>query len=407
MKLYDHKTLGGILLIAGTQIGAGMLALPITTAHGGFWNALVLFIASFLFMLLTLSLLLEANLYEVSFEANIITMAKKRLGTFGQFVAWFSFLLLLYSVAAAYISAGGSLLTEVFTGIIPSGNNPYWGTALFIILFGGTIFFGAWLIDYVNRILMIGLIVSYLALIIFVVPHVNMSHLTVGNPKYLLAAIPVIVLSFTSHIIVPSLRTYLNNDVPQLKKALLIGSFIPLLFYIVWEFIILGVMPVQGDFSLAKIASGPHPVAGLTEVLRQKLGLPWIAFVVGSFSFFALVTSFLGVVLALMDFLADGFQVKKTLRGRFWLFLGTIIPPLLFAIYFPSGFVLALSYAGVFVAILYGILPVIMIWKARYQEKLTAPYRVKGGKPVLVLTVIGSALVIFFQLAATLHWLPK
>ena len=38
MKLYDHKTLGGILLVAGTSIGAGMLALPISTGIGGFFG---------------------------------------------------------------------------------------------------------------------------------------------------------------------------------------------------------------------------------------------------------------------------------------------------------------------------------------------------------------------------------
>lgn len=407
MELYKNKTFGGILLIAGTQIGAGMLALPITTAKGGITNSLVLFILSFLYMLLTLFLVLEANLYEESYEANIITMAKKRLGTIGQFVAWFSFLLLLYSVAAAYISAGGSLLAQVMQSILHEGGTSTWGTMLFVVIFGGTVFFGAWLIDYINRILMIGLILSYLSLLIFVMPHVNLSTVSLGDPRFLFAAVPVVVLSFTSHIIVPSLRTYLHNQVGQLKKALLIGSLVPLLFYIIWEILILGVMPIEGNYGLAKIAAGPYPVATLAEALKNNLGLTWIAFGVASFSFFALVTSFLGVVLALMDFLADGFQIRKSLAGRALLFAITIVPPMVFAFFFPAGFVLALSYAGVFVAILYGILPVIMIWKARYKENFPAVYRVPGGKGTLIISLLGAVFVIFFQIAATLGWLPK
>ncbi|MBA2654491.1 MAG: tyrosine transporter [Gammaproteobacteria bacterium] len=406
MKLYQNKTFGSILLIAGTQIGAGMLALPITTAKGGIFNSTLLFILAFSYMLLTLFLLLEANLYEQSYEANIISMSKKRLGTIGQFIAWFSFLFLLYSVAAAYISAGGSLLAPIIQGAIHHGNDN-WGTLLFIIIFGTTVFFGAWLIDYINRILMIGLIASYLTLLFFVIPHVDFTQISAGNPKYLLAAVPVVVLSFTSHIIVPSLRAYLKNDIVQLKRALIIGSIVPLIFYIIWEMLILGVMPLKGEFGLAQIASGPHPVASLAEALHSHLGLTWIAVGVGSFSFFALVTSFLGVILALMDFLADGFQIKKTLVGRALLFMITIIPPLIFALFYPSGFVLALSYAGVFVAILYGILPVMMIWKARYQEKIKAPFQMPGGKVTLIISLVGAVIVILFQIAASFEWLPK
>ena len=78
-SLYQNKTFGGILLVAGTSIGAGMLALPITTGVGGFYPAIVLFLVAFSYMLVTLFLLLEANLYEPSMEANIISMARRRL----------------------------------------------------------------------------------------------------------------------------------------------------------------------------------------------------------------------------------------------------------------------------------------------------------------------------------------
>lgn len=405
-KLYDNRMLGSLLLVAGTQIGAGMLALPITTAKGGFFYSVILFIISFLYMLLTLFLLLEANLYEESYEANMITMAKKRLGAFGQFVAWFSFLLLLYSVAAAYISAGGSLVAKVLHESFSFSSDTSWGITFFILLFAGVVFFGPRMVDFVNRFLMFGLILSYFLMVIFITPHIEVANFSVGHPIYLLAAVPVIVLSFTSHIIVPSLRTYLQNNVPQLKKALWYGSLIPLVFYLIWETLILGVVSAHGGSGLANIAQAAHPVARLTEVLHISTGLAWIAIAVGCFSFFALVTSFLGVALALMDFLADGFQIQKNLNGRTFLLILTIIPPLLFAIFYPNGFVLALSYAGVFVAILYGILPVIMVWKARYIENLSAPYRVKGGKSVLILSVCCSILVILFQVASTMNWLP-
>jgi len=206
MKLYDHKTLGGILLVAGTSIGAGMLALPISTGIGGFFGAVGVFLLCFFYMIATLFLLLEANLYEESVESNIISMAKKRLGTLGLIVGWFSFLLLMYSVAAAYMSAGGSLIAKLAVGGAVEHSEGQWGVYIFAIVFGGVVFFGAWLVDYINRVLMIGLISSYIALITFVSPHVQVANLMEGEPKYLLAAVPIVILSFTSPIILPSLR---------------------------------------------------------------------------------------------------------------------------------------------------------------------------------------------------------
>lgn len=406
-KLYQNKTFGGILLVAGTSIGAGMLALPITTGVGGFYSAIGLFVLCFAYMLLTLFLLLEANLYEPSMEANIISMARRRLGPIGQIASWVSFLLLYYAVAAAYMSGGGSLVGE----LIHSGNHlNITKTQMSIVGFGAAggllVFFGAWLIDYVNRFLMLGLIITYLILVFFVTPHVQFANLNVGESKYLFAAVPIIALSFTSHVIVPSLRMYMKNNVSQLKKSLLYGSLVPLVFYVVWEFLILGVLPGTGEYSLTAIASRPYPVAGITQALHSYLGLSWVAGAVGSFSFFALVTSFLAVVLSLIDFLSDGLQIKKDVWGRIVLSLSALLPPLAFAIYFPRGFVLALDYAGVFVAILYGILPPLMIWKARYRENLVGEFRVGGGKPVLVLCMLGGILVILFQVLSTLNYLP-
>jgi len=136
MRLFQHKILGGTLLVSGTAIGAGMLALPITTGVGGFIGAALLFIVCYLFMLLSLMLLFEANGYSSALDANIITMARQRLGGVGEIVAWVSFLLLLYAVVAAYVSAGGSLLDRSFDLLFNKRGLISGGIILFTILCG-------------------------------------------------------------------------------------------------------------------------------------------------------------------------------------------------------------------------------------------------------------------------------
>jgi tyrosine-specific transport protein len=406
MKMIKNKVVGSALLIAGTQIGAGMLALPISTGATGFFNALLLFICSFLFMLVSLFLLLEANLFSKKKETNLISMVRERLGAAGQLVAWFSFLFLLYAVAAAYLSAGGALINAAIIKVTGLSVGDSFGVWLFLLVFGFLVVFGTKGIDWVNRICVIGLFVCFSSLVFFVTPKVNVSNFSEGNTRYLWATIPVVILSFTSHIIVPSLKTYLGGNIKNLKKALLWGSIIPLIFYLLWEFLIFGLLPMTGKYGLAQIATATHPVSALTEALHQYLKVTWIPLIVGLFSFFALLTSFFGVSLSLYDFLADGFRIKKTAGGKTVLLSAMFIVPLFFALFFPQGFLIALGYAGVFVAILYGILPPIMVWHGRYIEKKQEHFKVFGGKPLLILMITGSIFIICIQIAVTKGWLP-
>ena len=393
-------------MIVGTAIGAGMLALPMVTSEIGFYYAIVLFIVGYLAMLLSSYLFLEANFYSSVTEPNIISMARERLGVLGEICAWVFFLLLLYAVAAAYISAGGALMGEVLQHYI-FPDLPLWvGMWVFMIGFGFIVVHGLHSVDKLNRILLFGLAGGFIYLVVNLTPNIDTQHYVGGKFNYIWAVIPVVILSFTSCIIIPSLRSYLNNDVKVLSRVLWIGNLIPLLFYILWEVMIMGVLPPQGEQSLAMIEHGPHPVNALTQTLQTYLNVQGITMAVAVFSFCALVTSFLAVNVSLVDFLADGLKIEKSLTGRIYLALIAMLPPLVFALFFPKGFLIALGYAGVFVAILYGILPVLMVWKARYIEKMTGPIRVFGGKMILVLMLAFSLLVMGVQVGATIGWLP-
>lgn len=398
------KTLGGVLLIAGTAIGAGMLALPITTGGSGFFPSVAALGVGFGFMLLCLFLLLEANLTIDSINANVISMAKERLGVWAQVVAWFSFLFLMYAAAAAYMSGGGSLVAKLSDSLSWKINSTQ-AVILFAVLLGGIAYGGTKMVDYVNRFLMFGLIIAYVIMVIFVLPNIKLFHLTGFAPHLLPGAMPVVVLSFTTHIILPSLRTYLDNDLVKIKRVLYLGSLVPLAFYLLWQLIIIGLLPMSGEMGLAAIGKAEQPVRALTEALHQHTGMAWIVLAIGAFSFCALVTSFLAVILSIIDFLADGLTIRQDAKGRLWLVLFALAPPLFFALYYPSGFVLALGYGGVCIAILYGILPALMVWKIRYHEMLDTTYRMPGGKPVLVLVLLGSVAVVLLQISATLGWL--
>jgi tyrosine-specific transport protein len=136
-----------------------------------------------------------------------------------------------------------------------------------------------------------------------------------------------------------------------------------------------------------------------TRALKNVADQPWVSEIAEYFAFFALVTSFLGVALSLVDFLTDGLQVSKKPSHRLLVTLLALGPPLFFALLYPNLFLWALGIAGGFSAvILFGILPALMVWKGRYQERVESKPLVAGGKPVLVIVILIACGIVVSQL---------
>ncbi|MGE5196689.1 MAG: amino acid permease [Anaerolineae bacterium] len=378
---------GAVLLIAGTTIGAGMLALPVATAFTGFFPSLALFLICWLLMLASAFCFLDVNLF-IKGESNLISMAGQTLGRVGKAISWIIYLLLLYSLTAAYIAASAPLFAEAIAYLtgwrIPSWLAPF----SLPFFFGSFIYMGTGGVDKINRLLMIGLLLAYALLVAFLPTHIQPPLLTHVDWPVGVIAISVILTSFGYHIIIPSLTTYMEHDAKRLRRIILIGSAIPLLVYIVWQFLILGIVPLR-ELSIAwqKGASATDP---LSRILPES----WLTLSARFFSFFAIVTSFLGVALSLSDFLTDGLKIKKTWEGRLMALSLTFLPPLFFVFTYERGFYLALQYAGAFVAILLGILPAAMAWTLK-----TPPfYRSFKGRVLLIAIMLLSLIVVIIDI---------
>lgn len=394
-QTHKGSLFGAILLVSGCCIGAGMLGIPVLSAMAGFKPSFILFILSWLFMTTTGLLLLEVTLLFKD-EVNIVTMASRTLGFVGKAVAWIAFLFLFYSLMVAYGAASGELFvdfTKDLTGVVL----PNWlGILIMVGIFGLMVYLGTQAADKFNRVLMFGLIATYVLLVALGLSHVNTDYLQHVNWNAALFMVPVLIVSFGFHNLVPSLTQYLQHDAKRLRLCFIIGSAIPLLVYLTWEFLILGLVPLDGpDGFLASREKGDMA----TKALRAAVGSPMIVGLAHYFAFFAIVTSFIGVALSFVDFLADGLGVKKGPMGRFQMCLLAMVPPFIFAVIYPKIFLDALNIAGgYFAVILFGILPALMAWSGRYVQKLHNHYRVPGGRILLVVVILISCAVIGIQL---------
>lgn len=393
------KLLGGMLLIVGTSIGGGMLALPVITASAGFLSSVIFLFFCWVVMTAGAFLILEVNL-RLPVGSNMVTMAKSTLGIPGQIIAWTTYLFLLYTLLAAYISGGSDVFTHLLMKVhiaIPFNL----AALIYTLLLAFIISKGIWLVDHVNRGLMFGKIGVYLLLVVTITPHINISFIQGGHAPAIVGSLMVLITSFGFATIVPSLREYFDNDIHSLRKVIVYGSLIPLICYIVWIAVIAGVIHREGDHGLLALIHSDHATSGLTEALSGAVNSKWITAFFDFFTSICMLTAFLGVSLGLYDFLADGLKLKKSGYQSHINLVFTFVPPLALVFFKPGAYLQALAYAGTCCVILLLLLPVVMAWRSRKtagtEEGYVALAFMPGGNTVLILLGVVGIVLLFLM----------
>ncbi|MGY5538041.1 aromatic amino acid transport family protein [Vibrio brasiliensis] len=394
------KVLGSTLIIAGTTIGAGMLALPLASAGIGFTTSLIIMIALWALMAYTALLMIEVHQHADQ-DATLHTLANQFLGIKGKWVASFAMMFLFYALCAAYIAGGGAQFAQriaTFSGVEVS---PTTSTVLFTLLVAAVVTIGTATVDKVNRVLFSIKIIAMVMVLTFLAPNVTESYLLSMPVEQglVIAAIPVIFTSFGFHGSIPAIVNYLDGHTPSLRKAILVGSAIPLVIYVFWQVVTLGVVNQSQLLENQGLSSLISTLA--TTVHRSNL-----AQTIGIFADLALLTSFLGVSLGLFEFLGDKINKSGNGGSRVLVGLVTFLPPMGFALFYPQGFIAALGYAAIALVVLAIFLPILMVKKAR-QQTSTQSYQVLGGNVGLIVTSCVGVVIVTAQVLITAGVLPS
>jgi tyrosine-specific transport protein len=400
-KIITGSVFGGMLLVAGSCIGAGMLALPVLTGLAGFVPSVFLFIIAWAFMTFTALLIIEANGWFLG-QINYVSMIEKTLGSTGRILSWILYLFLFYSLLSGYIGISGIFVSSFFQKVFSISIPASVSSLFFVLIFGVFVFFGTRPVDFLNRSLMAGLIITYLAMLVFGFGKVQAKLLSHINMEYSFISLSVLITSFGFHNMIPSLTAYMKGDLKKMRITVIGGSLLALLIYFLWNILIIGIVPFNGDFGL--LYSYKNGIEA-SVVLQENLGSSLLTVFTHTFAFFAIITSFLAQALSLMHFIADGLKVQLKWKTKWWLCLLTLFPPTLFSLLFPGIFYKALGFAGGFCAvILFGVFPVIMIWIGRYKKKMSSSYFVFGGNYSLIIAMIFSVFVVIKELFRMVGW---
>ena len=405
---------GGMMIIAGTAIGAGMLANPTATSGVWFLGSVLVLLYVWLCMYLSGLMLLEATLHFPQ-GASFHTVVQGLLGPGWSLVTGFTVAFVLYSLTYAYIFVGGGLTQNSLLTISgwlteqPVSISRELSSVLFLLVLATSVWISTKVVDRFSTVLMGGMLASFFlstgSLLQSVTPEVLLDSAAAGESnywRYAWAALPVCLASFGYHGNVPSLVSYYNKQAKPVARSILWGSLLALGIYFLWQLAVQGNLP-RAEFTPVIAADGD--VTALLAGLNNYVTTDTVARFLNAFAFMAIASSFLGVTLGLFDYLRDLIGLADTPSGRLKTAAVTYVPPLLACLLFPTGFVKVMGYVGLMAAIWAALIPALLV-RASRKRYPNAAYQVKGGAWLVGFVVIFAITVFSVQILLLLNWLP-
>lgn len=384
---------GASVLVAGTAVGAGILALPQALSPAGVLPAATAISGSAVFSILTGLCVAEVainTMCELGTGSGVSlgSMARRTLGDLGAVAVALTYILLHYTLLVAYTAKAGETLSSL------SSIDTSISSLLFAFSIGGLCYVSSpKQLDAANGVLVAGVIGAFLFLLTSVasdqIHGIDVDALySLSDWSVLTSSLPVVALSFVFQNVVPVICSSLEGDKKKIRTAIIAGISVPWLMFMLWTGTIL-VAAQTGD--MASTVGDPLDAVRSHSPINSVL--------IDAFSLLAVSTSYIGFVLGLKEFLLETLDMTVT-KGNRIVYPLVVIPPLLLAIQFPNLFYSALEFAGTYgVLLLFGIIPVAMVYSERYVDNttLTRDTLVPGGIPMLFLLGSAATAIIFDQ----------
>ena len=157
--------LGGAMIIAGTAIGAGMLANPTSTAGVWFIGSILALIYTWFCMTTSGLMILEANLHYPT-GSSFDTIVKDLLGKSWNTINGLSVAFVLYILTYAYITSGGgitqNLLNQAFSSAesaVDIGRTS--GSLIFCLILAAFVWLSTKAVDRFTTVLIVGMVVAF------------------------------------------------------------------------------------------------------------------------------------------------------------------------------------------------------------------------------------------------------
>ncbi|OEF09303.1 tyrosine transporter [Vibrio crassostreae 9ZC77] len=379
------KMMGSSLIIAGTALGAGMLAIPMVLAQFGLLYGTLLMVLICFGTTYAALLLLEATI-KAGGGLGLNSIARKTLGKQGQLLTNGLLYALLICLLMAYILGAGDLLSKLLSnfGVEITATT---SQTVFTLLAGAVVASGTGVIDKLNRALFFVMLASLFATMAFLAPSMtqeNLMQVTSHDHVDLIKTSAILFTSFGFMVVIPTLVSY-NHEATdkQLRNMVIIGSLIPLVCYLCWLF------AVVGNLSEEQFRSFEN-VSDLMAAFEAQS--PWVGNVLSTFTGLALLTSFFGVAMALFNQNKDMFNQNTAVT-----YCISFILPLAGSLLAADQFLQVLNYAGIILVFLAVFVPLVMVHKQRFMKVADDRYRAEGGSAMMLFSLLFGCFLLISQ----------
>ncbi len=379
------KMMGSSLIIAGTALGAGMLAIPMVLAQFGLLYGTLLMVLICFGTTYAALLLLEATI-KAGGGLGLNSIARKTLGKQGQLLTNGLLYALLICLLMAYILGAGDLLSKLLSnfGVEITATT---SQIVFTLLAGAVVASGTGVIDKLNRALFFVMLASLFATMAFLAPSMtqeNLMQVTSHDHVDLIKTSAILFTSFGFMVVIPTLVSY-NHEATdkQLRNMVIVGSMIPLVCYLCWLF------AVVGNLSEEQFRSFKN-VSDLMAAFEAQS--PWVGNVLSTFTGLALLTSFFGVAMALFNQNKDMFNQNTAVT-----YCISFILPLAGSLLAADKFLQVLNYAGIILVFLAVFVPLVMVHKQRFMKVAEDRYSAEGGKPMMLFSLLFGCFLLISQ----------
>ena len=363
--------------LTGITIGAGILGIPYVVAQSGLFIGLMHLIILGIFILI-LNLYVGEIALRTKGTHELTGYASLYLGRYGKKTMTIILIIGIYGALIAYLIGEGQALAAIFN--YPNDNI---FTILFFIIVSPIIFFGLKIFEKAELAIGVGVLSLIFVLVLLLFPYMQSSHLTTISPQKAFIPYGVILFAFLGATAIPEMKEELRKNKKQLKKAIIIGSLIPLIVYLLFTIIIIG---VTGE-STTEIAT-----IGLGFALGKNMLLLGNIFAV-----LTMTSAFLGLGLALKWMYIYDYKINNSFA-----FLLTCFIPLFIALLGITTFIKTLALTGVFAGGIQGLLLILIYRRAKKLGKRKPEYALNLPKYVDYSIMALFLLGLFYTLAMML-----
>lgn len=378
-----HKFWMAVTTLVGTIVGAGILGIPYVVAKAGFLVGFILMLVlgiAFIF----LNLFAGEVVLRTKEQHQLTGYAEKYLGKNGKRIMTFTMLFSIYGALTAYLIGEGETLHAIF-----QFGEPLYYSLLFFLLGVFIIWRGMKSTGKAELILITLLFLVVIFITVFSYQNINFAHFTFFDFGKLFLPYGIILFAMMGSPAIPEMQEVLGKEKKLLKKAIIVGTAIPIVLYIVFTFVIMGLVGLDQFEVLA-------PNERIATIALSLYAHPLLGILANLLAVLSMFTSFLALGTALAQVYEYDYAISRSIS-----MLLTFAIPFIIVVFNLTTFMAVLGITGAVAGGLDGILITLMYWKAKVLGDRTPEYSLSSYKWVGGVLIVLFVLGIMYQLWAS------